>query len=173
MMKVLKQATNIQSAKDQGFTLIEVLMAILLLATTSVILYQSWNGSMNAVRKGRVYSTVALLLQKKATEFEIDSKDKTADEIKDDAGDFGSDYPDYKWEIKTKPFSIPALLPPDKNGEGQSEMMTLIVKTLTEYFEKAVREIQITVIYKRGDKIQKHSLSTIFIDFKKELPGGF
>ncbi len=158
---------------SNGFTLIEVLMSILLLATTSVILYQSWNGSLLAVRKGRSYSTIALLLQKKAVEFEVQSKDKTVDDIKDDSGDFGSDFPEYKWEIKQKPFIIPSLFPKNENGENQNELMTLVIKTLTEYFEKAVREIQITVIYSRGAKSQKHSLSTIFIDYTKELPGGF
>ncbi|MDZ4678256.1 MAG: prepilin-type N-terminal cleavage/methylation domain-containing protein [Oligoflexia bacterium] len=159
---------------SKGFTLIEVLMSILLLATTSVILYQSWNGSLLAVRKGRTYSTIALLLQKKAVEFELETKDKTVDDIKDEeTGDFGSEYADYKWEIKAKPFTVPSLFPKNADGENQNELMTLVIKTLTDYFEKAVREIQITVVYSHGTKVQRHSLSTIYIDYKKELPGGF
>jgi len=159
---------------QKGFTLVEVLVALLILAVMSVILYQSWNGSLLAVRKGRNYNTVFLLLQKKITEFEIQSKDKKVDELKEkDEGDFGSAYPDYKWEIKMKPFSLPPITPPKQPDGGNSQLAETIFKTMTDYFEKAVREVSVTVIRQVGEKPQKWSVSTIYIDYSQELPSGF
>jgi prepilin-type N-terminal cleavage/methylation domain-containing protein len=160
---------------QKAFTLIEVLIALLILAGTSIVLYQSWNGSLQAIRKARIYNTVTLLLQRRVVEFESKYKGKRIEELPDeeDKGDFGSDYPDYKWEIKLRPFTIPPIVPPKANGESQNEMTVTILKAMSDYFEKAVREIQITVIYTHGPKPVKYSLSTVFVDYSKELPSGF
>lgn len=164
---------HIKSRATFGFTLIEVLIAMLILAGASIILYQSWNSSLLAVRKGRNYNTVTLLLQKRVVEFEIETKDKRVEEIlEDQSGDFGDAYPEYKWEIKLKPFAVPPILPQNEDG-SQNELVATIVKTMTDYFKKAVREVQVTVIYKKGDKPIRYSLSTIFVDFTKDLPLGF
>jgi len=156
---------------EKGFTLIEVLVALLILAGVSVILYQS--GSLLAVRKGRLYNTVTLLLQKKAVEFEVENKKKSVDEIKEqDSGDFGEGYPEFSWEIKLKPFTVPPILPKQANGDNENQLADIIMKTMADYFEKAVREVSITVIYKNGERSQKWSLSTIYIDYKQEIPSG-
>ena len=157
----------------KGFTLIEVLISLLILAGTSLVLYQSWNGSLSAVRKARVYNTVSLLLQKKVVEFETKSQGKTVDEIaEEEKGDFGSDYPDFKWEIKTRPFEVPPIVPPKADGGAQNDMTVTILKTMSDYFEKAVREVSVTVTYTRGSKTQTYTVSTIFVDYTKELPLG-
>jgi prepilin-type N-terminal cleavage/methylation domain-containing protein len=155
----------------RGFTLIEVLISLLILAGASLVLYQSWSGSLSAIRKARVYNTVALLLQKKVVEFETKNQGKRVEDIADDEhGDFGSDYPDYKWEIKSRPFAVPPIVPPRADGETQNELTVTILKTMSEYFEKAVREVSVTVSYTRGANTQKYSVSTIFVDYTKELP---
>lgn len=158
-----------------GFTLIEVLVSMLILAMTTIILYQSWNGSLIAVRKGRLYNTIALLLQRKVTEFEVQSKTKKIDELKEeDKGDFGSDYPEFTWDIKLQPFSVPPITPPEKKNElGTSEITVTIFKTISDYFEKAVREVLVTVHYKSGKRTLNYSVSTIYVDYSVPLPTGF
>lgn len=155
---------------NSGFTLIEVVIAMAILAGASIALYQSWSGSFSAVKKGRNYNTVSLLLQRKVAEFEVASRKLKADEVEDQSGDFGSDFPDYRWEIKAKPFNVPNLLPP--NPDGTDQLTETIVKTLTDYFEKAVREVSVTVIWKTNKRELKYSISTIFVDFNQELPLG-
>jgi prepilin-type N-terminal cleavage/methylation domain-containing protein len=160
---------------SKGFTLIEVLVSILILAVTSIILYQSWNGSLNAIRKGRNYNTVFLLLQRKVTEFEVESRTKKIDELKDsDEGDFGSSYPDFSWQIKLQPFVVPPINPPKKkNDVGTTQITETVFKVISGYFEKAVREVLITVNYKANGKTLKYSVSTIYVDYTQPLPTGF
>ena len=164
-----------KTLNNNGFTLIEVLIALMILAGTSLVLYQSWSGSLSAIRKARVYNTAALLLQKKIVEFETTNQDKKVEEIQEnDAGDFGSEYPDFKWEIKTKPFEVPPITPPkaSEGAENQNQLADLIFKTMSEYFEKAVREVSVSVTYTKGKNSQTYTLSTIFVDYTKELPTG-
>jgi general secretion pathway protein I len=156
----------------KAFTLVEVLIAMVVLAGASLVLYQSWNGSLAAVRKGRNYNTVTFLLQKKLVEFEVENKNKKVEDIKGiGKGNFGSDFPDYTWQVEIKPFSLPPITPPKLEGTDNGLAET-IIKTMTEYFEKAVREIRITVYYKRADKVLEYSASTIFVDFAQEIPSG-
>lgn len=153
---------------NKGFTLLEVLIALLILAFSMVVLVESWGGNFRAVQKARKYTVVTMLLQKKVTEFEILSRDKKFDEIKDeDKGDFGHDYPEYTWEMKSRPFEIPNIFPA---SDKQNKMTEMIVKGMMKYFEEAVKEVVITVVYKSGKSVQKYSVSTLYVDYNKELP---
>ncbi len=158
---------------QKGFTLIEVLISLLILAFSMTVLMQSWGGSLRGIKKSRNYTTVAMLLQKKITEFELVNRNKSVDEISEAShGDFGHDYPDYTWDIKTQPFSMPNIFPPPKNGQDNAMTQT-IVKTLEEYFSKTVREISVTVNFKSGKRTQHFSVTTLYVDYKKDLPLGF
>jgi prepilin-type N-terminal cleavage/methylation domain-containing protein len=157
---------------QKAFTLIEVLIALLILAFAMTVLMESWGGSLRGIKKARVYSTVVMLIQRKVVEFEVANKEKKADQIEESQkGDFGSEFPDYAWEIKSQPFVFPNVFPVPTNGK-QDEMTAKIIKTMTEYFEKAVREVSVTVIYKAGKKELKYSVNTFFIDYNEELPSG-
>lgn len=158
--------------KAKGFTLIEVLIALLIVSGASIALYHSWSGSQLAIKKARRYNTAALLLQKKIVEFELESKDKTFDEIKEKEEGKFEDYPEFTWEITTRPFTLPNILP-KKDNQQEGDLTEQLVKMLSEFSEKAIREVLVTVIYKQGEAVQKYSLSTLFIDYKKELPLAF
>jgi prepilin-type N-terminal cleavage/methylation domain-containing protein len=158
----------------RGFTLIEVLISLLILSGTVIVLSQTWNSSLLSIQKSRNFNTVSLLLQRKVVEFEAKYKSKTIEELpEDDKGDFGGEFPDYKWQMKLRPFTIPPIVPPQTNGESQNAITVKILKAMAEYFEKAVREVQFTVIYNHGSKPQSFTLNTVFIDYTKEIPSGF
>ncbi|MBK9293369.1 MAG: type II secretion system protein [Oligoflexia bacterium] len=155
-----------------GFTLIEVLIALLILAFSMTVLMQSWGGNFRAIKKARTYSIVTQLLQKKVIEFELLNKKKSALEIpEEEKGDFGSDYPEYRWEIKTQPFKFPNLFPmPENSSDG--DMAQKIIKEMQDYFEKTVREVSVTVIQKAAKREVKYTINTFFVEYDQELPLG-
>jgi type II secretory pathway pseudopilin PulG len=156
-----------------GFTLIEVLIATLILAGGIMVLANSWGGNFMRVRNARINNTMASLLEQKMTEYEIKTKEKPQEELSEaEAGDFGAKFPGYRWEMKSQPFELPDLTGALASKEGGVDEMTLmIMRTTTEYFKQAVKELQVTVFYqnKRGRDIS-HSATQYVMDYTKELP---
>jgi general secretion pathway protein I len=159
--------------KSSGFTLIEVLIATVIMAGAIMVLANSWSGNFIRVRNARINNNMASLLEKKMTEYEIKSKEKPQEELPEaDGGDFGPKFPGYRWEMKSQPFEMPDISGSLSSKEGGVDEMTLmIVKTTAEYIKDACKEIQVTVFYKpqRGREIS-HSATTYLVDFSKEIP---
>lgn len=165
---------------NAGFTLIEVLIAVVIMAGGIIVMANAWSGNFLRVRNSRINNTAASLLERKMTEIEILYKDKSIDEIKEeDAGDFGSMFPGYSWEMASKDFEMPdissALV--SRDG-GADEMLLTIVKTTTEFIKKSVKEVSVTVSFKpkKGNEIH-HTVTTYFVDYTKDMdipgmPGG-
>lgn len=54
---------------------------------------------------------------------------------------------------------------------GADEMLLTIVRTMTEYINQTVKEVNVTVYFKsRAGKELKSSVATYFIDYTKDLP---
>jgi general secretion pathway protein I len=106
------------------------------------------------------------------TEIEILYKDKPIEEIKDeDAGNFGSMFPGYAWSMTAKEFEMPDLSSSlvSRDG-GADEMLLTIVKTMTEFIKKSVKEVSVTVSFKpkKGNEI-KHTVTTYLVDYSKDI----
>ncbi|HVK62303.1 MAG TPA: prepilin-type N-terminal cleavage/methylation domain-containing protein [Bdellovibrionales bacterium] len=157
---------------QRGFTLIEVLVAMVIMVGGIVVLANSWGGNFARVKNSRVNNTMAILLERKMTEIEIMYRGKPFEEIKEeDGGDFGPQFPGYRWEMSSQPFEMPDLSGALISREGgATESLLMIVKTIAEFMKEAVREASVTVIYKdrRGTEV-KHSVATYFVDYTKEL----
>ncbi len=163
-----------------GFTLIEVLVAVVIMVGGIMVMANAWSGNFLRVRNSRINNTAAALLERKMTEIEITYKDKPLEEIKEsDAGDFGTMFPGYSWEMSSKEFEMP-----DMSGSlvaregGADEMLITMVKTMTDFIKKSVKEVSVTVAFKpkKGNTI-RHSVATYFVDYTKEMdvpgmPGG-
>lgn len=156
-----------------GFTLIEVLIATLILAGGIMVLANSWSGNFVRVRNARINNNMASLLEQKMTEYEIKGKEKPQEELSEsEEGDFGAKYPGYRWEMKSQPFELPDMSGALASKEGGVDEMTLmIMRTTSEFFKQAVKEMQVTVYYqnKRGRDIS-HSATTYVMNFTKEIP---
>jgi general secretion pathway protein I len=79
-----------------GFTLLEVMIAMAILAIALVAVYQSQSQSVSMAGEARFLTTASLLAQGRMAQ--IDALQPSA--IKAEKGDFGDDFPDYSWQVE-------------------------------------------------------------------------
>jgi general secretion pathway protein I len=83
-------------SRNHGFTLLEVMIAMAILAITLVTVYQSQSQSISMAGDSRFLTTASLLAQ--ARMVEIDAADPR--EVVSGSGDFGEAFPDYTWQVE-------------------------------------------------------------------------
>ena len=87
---------------NRGFTLLEVMIAVALIAVALVTLLGSQSQSVSFANSAKFEIMAALLAQSKMSEITI----QDADSLSSDSGDFGDDYPGYAWEATVSDVSI-------------------------------------------------------------------
>lgn len=160
--------------KRNGFTLIEVLIALFILAGGILMISLAWSGSIMHLRKSALFNDVSTLLERKMVEVEAYYKDKDLKEIpEDDEGDFGSDHPQYRWTLKSREMKFPDITPLIVGqSEGGDEMLINMIKQMTEYLDKTVKEVRVTVFVKsKGGKEVQFSATQYFIDYTQDFAG--
>lgn len=81
--------------KDWGFTLLEVMVAMALIAIALTAVLGSQSQSVSLAGEARFYTTASLLAQSKMAEIEV----KELEDLSTDSGDFGEDFPGYTWQL--------------------------------------------------------------------------
>ncbi|MGD9187427.1 MAG: prepilin-type N-terminal cleavage/methylation domain-containing protein [Desulfobacteraceae bacterium] len=79
-----------------GFTLLEVMVALAVLATTLTVIYQLHGQTMMISSNARFYNLAPMLAQAKLSEVEL----STYKELTESSGDFGEDYPGFQWSVR-------------------------------------------------------------------------
>ncbi len=157
--------------KTRGFTLIETLLAMVILSSALLLLVNSWSGGYLRVRKTQQQFEVASLLERKMTEIELEYRGKPLDQIPDEKGeDFGKEYPQYSWKMTSHKLEIPDLSATLAAKGEADQFTTMLVKQLTEGLSKAIKEVTVTVILKAKPKSVEYSVTTYFVDYDQELP---
>ncbi|MCX5832072.1 MAG: type II secretion system minor pseudopilin GspI [Deltaproteobacteria bacterium] len=82
----------------QGFTLLEVMIAMAILAISLVAVFRSQSQSVSMASEARFLTTASLLAQGKMAEMES----LKPQELSDGSGGFGEDFPDYLWRVEVK-----------------------------------------------------------------------
>jgi hypothetical protein len=135
----------------------------------------SWSGNFLRVRKSALNNNVAFLLERKAAEIDAKYKGRPVTEITDEEGDFGTDFPQYKWRFKVQPFAMPDLTPVLTSGnKGVDQNLLSMMSQMQEFFGKAIVEGKITIAVNMGKTPLEFSVTTYFVDYTVEpaLPGG-
>jgi general secretion pathway protein I len=86
----------------KGFTLLEVMIAVALIAVALVTLLGSQSQSVSYANSAKFETMASLLAQSKMSEILI----QDADALSGDSGDFGGDYQGYAWEVKVSDVAI-------------------------------------------------------------------
>jgi len=156
-----------------GFTLIEVMVAMLILTGAIVTLTTSWSGNYFRLNKSQLNHNVAELLQQKMSEFEILNREKRIEEIKESRAGAFKGYPNYRWTIETQDFEMPDLGPLlAAQGGDVDETLAIVIKQMGEHIKKAVKEVKVSIFVKHKKKEIEYSATTYFIDYEKELDLG-
>ena len=90
------EQTAAQSLQPQrGFTLLEVMVALSIIAIVLVSVYKMHAQTVSMNNEVRFYATAPMLAQIKMAEIESES----LKDLVDDSGDFGDEFPNYRWNI--------------------------------------------------------------------------
>ena len=109
--------------KNFGFSLLEVMIATAIIAIALVAALGSQSQSVSLANEAKFTTTVAFLAQKKMAELEA----KDVKDLISDGGDFGEDFPGYRWESEVTDVTL----------EGFEEASAFIKKiALTLYWGK-------------------------------------
>lgn len=160
---------------QNGFTLIEVLVAFMIMVGAILVINSSWSGSFLRIRKTQLNYNVAELLERKAAEVTILYQGKKLTEISNLSGDFGSGFPQYRWTFTTQPFEMPDMSSSlTSQGTGANQILLTVLNQMREAIGKAVLEGTITVYVRNKDREVPFSVTTYFVDYDTPigLPGG-
>lgn len=157
--------------KKKGFSLIEVIFAMVILASGLILLANSWGGSFLRIKKTKIANDVAALLERKMSEISIEFKDQPLDSIPDEkAEDFGPDYPNYSWKLEAKKFTMPDLSASLRSQQGGVDNTMLeITRLIAEHLSESIKEVKVSVIYKTKPKDIEFSATTYFMDYNKDI----
>ncbi|MEO0336832.1 MAG: type II secretion system protein [Pseudomonadota bacterium] len=169
-------AKKIEFKWQQGFTLMEVLVAIMILAGSLVVVSTSWSGNFLRVKKANLYNNVALLLESKMSEITSRYSGLRLEEIPEqESGDFGADYKQYRWEFKSQEFEMPdmsAILVKNAGPQGADEMLLTMIKQMQNYISQSVKEGTVTIYVKGSGSEVAFSITTYFVDYNRDLQVG-
>ena len=90
-----EQTVNQIARFQLGFTLIEIMAAISIIAIVLVSVYKLHAQTVSMNSEVRFYATASILAQKKMDEIES----KSRNDLLDDSGDFGDEFPYYSWNV--------------------------------------------------------------------------
>jgi general secretion pathway protein I len=85
-----------------GFTLLEVMVSLAIIAIVLVSLLISQSRSVSLQDETKFNTTATLLAQKKVSEIEA----KKDNDLASDSGDFGEDFPNYSWEVTVQDVTL-------------------------------------------------------------------
>jgi general secretion pathway protein I len=83
---------------DKGFTLMEVMIAMAILAIALVAIFQSQSQSISMAGNSRFLTTASLLAQSKMAEIEMTPMKN----VRTDSGNFGDGFPGYSWRVEVR-----------------------------------------------------------------------
>lgn len=121
-----------------GFTLLEVMVSLAIVAVVLVSLLISQSQSVSLQDEIKFNTTAVMLAQKKISEIELEETDK----LNSDNGDFGEDFPDYSWEVIVQDLALP---------DSLSEYMEL------EDFTKYLQQVDV-IIYRGEEKMSQYNI---------------
>lgn len=149
-------------------------MAIMMIAFSSILMVES--ASINTSTKSKQMNVVGMLAKGLAIETEYKLEGKPFNEIKkEDSGTFPEPWKDYSWKREIKEVKLPNLVRNQSSGDNkdadsaQSETQNFIQKLITKYLSESLREVTITITWKKGTGEQSFNVSSYWVNLNNEF----
>lgn len=159
---------------NEGFTLLEVIiaMAIMVLAFAAILAVEQ--GSIKATTRAKQMNVVGMLAKNKMIETEYKMEGKKFEEVKkEEGGQFEDPFQDYRWKTVIKEITFPNLGSGGGGSSGSSatsgQAAEMVTRIITKFLSKAIREVTVTISWKQGSGDQSFSLSTYWVDLNHEF----
>jgi len=163
-MKKSKKKMKVRMLKNEkGFSLLEILISLGILASSLTIIMTGVWTTLKFQTKDEELLQAIFLANNKMVEIEAQletdmTKNKFPQE-EEETGEFPEPFENYKWAYAIKKVEIPMT-----GQEGQSQVMTSVMKTVIKDISKAVRELKLTVMWlDREDEKEKEIVVTTHI----------
>jgi general secretion pathway protein I len=160
-------------ANQKGFTLLEVLIAIAIMALALGSILAIEGGSINHSVESKQMNIVAMLAKNEMITTELDIEGKSFDEVeKETSGKFDPPFEDFGWKREVSEIKFPNLNPGGGGGsknEGEDQASEMLSKLLSNYLSKALREVKVSVLWMKNGKPQSFSVSTYWVDLNHEF----
>lgn len=139
-----------QSSHDKrGFSLLEVMIAVVILAMSFGVLIGVISSSITRARAAEDLEVATMLARQKMTEIGLEvKKDMTKGEFpedKEDEEDFKEPFERFHWKMTIKRVELPAPIVGEKGSIQET-----VGRQLTEEISKSVRELKLTVSWKEA-----------------------
>ena len=153
----------------KGFTLVELIMALMILASFVMIASRMRFGNHKRIEKAYQYHRAVQLLEKKMTELELEwSQEKLSSPPEDGSGTFEEEE-NFSWSFKTRPLELPKAAQLAKLVGSADDASITIAKMTTGVLSELVWEVKLTVHYKMAKSKSDYSLTSYFVDYSKDL----
>jgi len=96
MKKSIKSKFLYLKSSCSGFTLLEIMVAVSILAIVLVSIYKMYAQTISMNHDSKFYATAPFLAKEKL----LDIKEKTMGSLAEDSGDFGEDFTGYTWRVR-------------------------------------------------------------------------
>lgn len=116
---------------NRGFTLLEVMVALAIIATTLVTLLGTHAMSLNLAYKHKEQTLVGMFARQKMEEV----LSMPYDSVESDSGSFGPGHPEYEWELEVEESDIENLKQVSiiiKQPDGEFKLTTLVALDAAE-----------------------------------------
>ena len=154
--------------KQSGFTLLEIMVAVSILAIALLVILDLHSGSMLTSMRAEEITTATMLARLKIREIQLDvEKDMAKGEFPSDKkemeGKFDEPFERYTWKATIGKVEIP--VPPSPQGEGGEEaagmdVMLKMFQIISEKIGEAAREIRVDVVWDELGEEQSVSMAT-------------
>src|SRR3989338_353934 len=154
-----QKAEGRRQRTDSGFSLLEIMVAIAILAVSTLVLIDFQGRNVVLAGRSEKYTLGAFLAREKIAEIQLNlEKDIRGGVFPDDRsenGKFEEPYENFSWKFVLRKVELPV-----PSGGGGGNPMELMFKMVAEQIAQSVREVRLTIVWDELGKEQSFDVVT-------------